>query len=363
MRGGFLLFLLCSLPLILYCSAAASERNRAGLSLKETFHLYVRTVQNSDLKGMVTTVSESDGFFFLTADGKLLNRKEYYDFHEKWFGETGWEMPVDLLQIHEGTEHGYTNAIFHYQQKMPDGKIYNLDSYFTLIFRKEDGIWKVVADVCTPIRRYFSGKDGGVSYDMLQEFLFNLIKTQKTVRQFKPDPVPAEHLSRILDAGRSVPTREGIKYLKLVVIQDRASLSSLAKLLKSAWEEKISADKKLEPETRSSHIRNGKQSIDNAMTAPVCILTFVNTSISPDLATCCGFMAAGNMMLAARSLGYGTDFHTGYFPYEVVKSFVKAPDNLCFICALPMGIPQEWIDLPDEKNWEDIIVYENFQDG
>jgi nitroreductase/ketosteroid isomerase-like protein len=362
MRGGFLLFLLCSLPLILFCSAVASERNKPGLSLKETFHLYVRTVQNSDLAGMFTTVSDSDDFFFLTADGKLLNRKEYYDFHKKWFGETGWEMPVDLLQIHEGVEYGYTNAVFYYKQKTPDGKTYNLESYFTLIFRREDGIWKVVADVCTPIKRYFSGKDGRVSYDMLQEYLFNLIKTQKTVCQFKPDPIPTEHLTRILDAGRSVPVRDGIQSLKLVVIQNKSHLSSLRRLLKSAWEAKISADEKLEHEMRNSHIRKGKQAIDDAMTAPVCILVFVDTNTSPDLATCCGFMSAGNMMLAARSLGYGTSFYANCFPQDVVKSFVKAPDNLSFVCALPIGIPQEWLDKPDEKKSEDIL-YENFQDG
>jgi nitroreductase/ketosteroid isomerase-like protein len=363
MRGGFLLFLLCSLPLILYCSAVASERNKPGLSLKETFKLYVRTVQNSDLAGMFTTVTESDDFFFLTVDGRLLNRKEYYDFHKKWFGETDWEMPVDLLQIQEGTEYGYTNAVFYYRQKMPDDKTYHLESYFTLIFRKEEGMWKVVADVCTPIQRYLSGKDDQVSYDMHQEYLFNLIKTQKTARQFKPGPIPPEHLSIILDAGRSVPTRDGIQPWKLVVIKDRSRLNSLGRLLKSAWEARMSTDEKLEHERRNSNIKNGKQAIDDAMTASVCILTFVDTTICPEHAVCCDCMAVGNMMLAARSLGYGTGFHTSYFPEEVVKSFVKAPDNLSFIYAMPIGVPQEWIDKPDEKKLEDVIVYENFQDG
>jgi ketosteroid isomerase-like protein len=127
-------------------------RNRPGLTLKETFDLYVRAVQNSDLEGLFTTVSKSEDFFFLTAQGKLIDREGYYEFHKEWFSGTGWEMPVDSIEVYEKGEFGYTTAIFHYREKRPGAETYILDSYFTLIFRKEDGMWKVVADICTPIK-------------------------------------------------------------------------------------------------------------------------------------------------------------------------------------------------------------------
>ena len=127
-------------------------KNRPGLSLRETFDLYVEAVQNSDLEGLFTVVSKSIDFFFLTARGKLIDRQGYYEFHKEWFSETGWEMPVDDMEVYEKGEFGYTRAVFHYREKKADGETYILDSYFTLIFQKEERMWKVIADICTPIK-------------------------------------------------------------------------------------------------------------------------------------------------------------------------------------------------------------------
>jgi ketosteroid isomerase-like protein len=61
-------------------------------------------------------------------------------------------MPVDLVEMHEEEEFGYTVAVFHYRGKDPAGTMHAIDSYFTLLFKREDSMWKVVADICTPIR-------------------------------------------------------------------------------------------------------------------------------------------------------------------------------------------------------------------
>jgi nitroreductase/ketosteroid isomerase-like protein len=360
MREGFLLFIICLLPLILCCSAIASERNKPGLSLEEVFNLYVQAVQNSDLEGLFTTVTDGDDFYFLTADGRILNRKEYYEFHEEWFQDTDWEMPVELLKVQEGKEYGYTNAIFYYRQGTPDGRKYNLESYFTLIFRKEDGMWKVVADVCTPIKRYMSVPGTEITYDTEQEYLFDIIKKRRTVRRYKPTPVPEKHIKRILDAARFAPTSGNQQPWKFVVIQDRACLDSLEKVLQVSWEERIAAHEGLDDEKKKSYIEHGKKAIAKVMTAPLYIMVFVDTSIYAEDAVWDGCLAVENLMLAARALGYGTGFFTSYFPEEEVKSFVKAPDKLRFICATPIGIPEEWPETPEKKNLDEFIIYEGF---
>lgn len=121
MKKACIFLSIFSLFLSLYCFAVAATKNRPGLSLKETFDIYVRSVQNSDLIGLFSTVTDKEHFFFLTSTGKLINtRQGYYKFHEDWFKEKDWEMPVDLLGVHEGKEYGYTTAIFHYKSKLPD---------------------------------------------------------------------------------------------------------------------------------------------------------------------------------------------------------------------------------------------------
>ena len=355
-----LFFAICLLGLTFFCSNVASEENQSGLSLGETFDIYVKSIQKSDLKALFTTVTDSDDFFFLTADGRMLNRDEYYEFHQEWFKATGWEMPVELLKVKEGKEYGYTNAIFYYKIKLPDGKVYNLDSYFTLIFRKENGMWKVVADACTPIKRYISVPDAGVEYNMDQMYLFDTIKNRRTVREFKSDPVPEEHIIKILDAARYAPTAGNAQPWKFVVIQDRSRLDSLSRMLQKSWEEKLIAHPDLDAEKKKSYIEGGKEAIKSVMTAPVYIMVFVDSTAYPEYSLWDGCLAVENLMLAAKALGYGTGFFTTYFPEGVVKRFVKAPENLQFLCATPVGIPEEWPEMPQKKNLDEFIIYDSF---
>jgi nitroreductase/ketosteroid isomerase-like protein len=360
MKGLVLLFFLFLPPFLLCCSAATAE-NRSGLSLRETFDIYVKSVQTSDLKTLFSTVTEGEDFFFLTADGKMIDREGYYKFHQDWFKQTGWEMPVDLLKVQEGKDYGYVNAIFYYRQKTPDDRTYNLESYFTLIFRQEDGLWKVVADVCTPIKRYISVPGTEITYDTKQEYIFDVIKTRRTVRKYKSTPVPEEHITRILDAARFAPTSGNQQPWKFVVIQNRSHLDSLERALQSSWEERIASQADLDDEKKKSYIGHGKTAIGRIMTAPLYVMVFVDTTVYADDAVWDGCLAVENLMLAARALGYGTGFFTSYFPEEVVKSFVKAPENVRFICATPVGIPEEWPQTPEKKRLDEFVVYESFE--
>jgi len=62
----------CMLFSLLVILAAANtglkgiEMNRPGLTVKETFDIYVKAVQNSDIEALFTTVTDNDDFFFLT---------------------------------------------------------------------------------------------------------------------------------------------------------------------------------------------------------------------------------------------------------------------------------------------------------
>jgi hypothetical protein len=59
---------------------------------KETFDLYVQSIQRADLKTLFTTVTTNEAFFFLMSSGALIDtRAGYYRFHEEWFKEKDWE--------------------------------------------------------------------------------------------------------------------------------------------------------------------------------------------------------------------------------------------------------------------------------
>jgi nitroreductase/ketosteroid isomerase-like protein len=329
-------------------------------SIREVFDRYVQAIHNSDIETLFTTVTEKNDFFFLTSTGELIDTREgYYKFHTDWFKESEWEMPVELLNIYEGDQYGYSTAIFHYRSKVADGRTYNLDSYFTLIFNKEKGHWKVVADVCTPISRYYTEDNPEVKYDSEQEFAFNIIKNRRTVRKYKSTPVPEEHVIKILDAARMAPTAGNQQPWKFMVIRDRGKLDELKEI---APEWYITANsEKIKPEEIQRIKESIKTIVENALSAPVYIAVLVDSNAKySDYIIYDGSLAAGYLMIAARVLGYGTGFFTTFFPEKQMKEFFNIPDNYKLICFTPIGIPEEWPECPQKKDLKKIILFESF---
>ncbi len=62
------------------------------------------------------------------------------------------------------------------------------------------------------------------------------LRMRRSVREFKPDPVPREVLEGVLDAARYAPTASNRQDLGWIVVQDRAALRRLADSI-AAWAE------------------------------------------------------------------------------------------------------------------------------
>lgn len=191
--------------------------------------------------------------------------------------------------------------------------------------------------------------------------VFNAIRHRRTVREFKSTPVPENDIRKILDAARYAPTCGNIQPWKFVVIRDPDRFDSLEILLKNRWEQTIRNQTKLSEQDRNMYIENGKKAIEKVLTAPVYIFTFVDTSVYADYAMHDGSLAVGMMMIMARALGYGTGYFTTYFPEDVIKPFVNAPDKYRLICSSPIGIPKEWPETPPKKNLDEFIIHESFE--
>jgi ketosteroid isomerase-like protein len=149
--------LTCLVSLLVICLAAAvgaEERlNRAGLTIADTFDIYIHSIQNRDLEALMSTVTDGSEMVFLTTSGRLIGTVEgYRQFHIEWFAETGWRIEFEKLKAHEGSDYGYVLTKYHYEGNDEEGRRYQSDSFFTLIFHKEGGMWKVVQDQITPIR-------------------------------------------------------------------------------------------------------------------------------------------------------------------------------------------------------------------
>jgi ketosteroid isomerase-like protein len=133
----------------------AEERlNSPGLSLQGTFDLYVRSIHERDLEALMSTVTSGPKMIFLTTSGRVIDTVEgYRRFHVEWFAEQGWTIDFKMIELREGVEYGYVLTKYRYAGKDPEGRAYESESYFTLIFHKQDDMWKVIQDQITPIRK------------------------------------------------------------------------------------------------------------------------------------------------------------------------------------------------------------------
>ena len=189
--------------------------------------------------------------------------------------------------------------------------------------------------------------------------IWDAFKNRRSVRRFKPDPVPEADLRRILDAARLAPTSGNQQPWKFLVVRDPAKIAALKKACVERWLGQTDPNKppsEAEKKQRETQIRNA---FDGYFSAPAYIVVLTdNQSSYPDYNHWDGPMAAGYLMLAARALGYGTVFITDSVPDEISRKVLNIPDRYTRVCFTPLGVPVEWPAASKKKPLEDFIAYE-----
>ena len=232
---------------------------------------------------------------------------------------------------------------------------------YVQIFSKENGMWKVAGDACTPVSRSYRDSESGPEFNPEQAFLFNTIKNRRTVRKFKPNPVSEEHILKILEAAHYAPTAGNQQPWKFLVIRNRDKLDKLQEQACLWYLERYKQSQKPSPEELEKTTQTLNDVLTDVLSAPVYVAVLVDSqSKYKNYALYDGILAAGHIMIAARSLGYGTGFFTTFFPEEQMKKFFDIPDRYKLVCFTPIGIPLEWPEPPEKKNLEDLVVFESF---
>lgn len=189
--------------------------------------------------------------------------------------------------------------------------------------------------------------------------LFQAFKERRSVRQFRPDAVPREHLLQILDIARTAPTSGNQQPWKFLVIQDRTRLDALAAATVEAYAARYQDAKRPTEQELTDFRSKYRQVCARYLSAPVFIVVLTDSrSKYPDYNKWDGPMAAGYLMVAARALGYGTVFCTDSFPFEVVKRVFGIPEHYAVVCTTPLGVPLEWPASPPKKALEDFIAWD-----
>jgi len=189
--------------------------------------------------------------------------------------------------------------------------------------------------------------------------IWETFKTRRSVRNFKPDPVPEADLRRILDAARSAPTSGNQQPWKFLVVRDPAKIAALKEANVQRLLSQSDPQKTLSEEEKNKREIVIRSHLAGYFSAPVYIVILTdNHSDYPDYNHWDGPMAAGYLMLAARALGYGTVFITDGIPDAVTRKILNIPDRYTRVCITPLGVPVQWPQPPAKKPLEDFIAWE-----
>ncbi len=165
--------------------------------------------------------------------------------------------------------------------------------------------------------------------------------TQRSIRRFRPDPIPMEDLHLILEAAVKAPNGGNRQIARFLVLTDRAIIREFGALYREAWWAKRleergwtkPADIPPEEKTYSS----AAQLADEMKGAP-CIILALAVASGPANSV---IPAAQNLMLAARALGIGsvpTTLHPKVM--DRVYALLGIPKDVAFHFCIPLGYPR-----------------------
>ena len=162
--------------------------------------------------------------------------------------------------------------------------------------------------------------------------VFEAIKTRRSIRKFRPKPIPDEKLELILEAGRLAPSAGNRQPWLFIVVKDPERKRTLA------------------------------QAADNQMfmaDAGVIIAALGDSETSPRWFRQDPMIALEHMVLAATALGYGTCW-IGAFNDNEVKRILRIPERLTVIALLPIGLPDEAPPPKPRKPLNQIVFPEEY---
>jgi len=153
--------------------------------------------------------------------------------------------------------------------------------------------------------------------------LFESIRTTRSMRRLKPDPVPNELIRKILEAGVCAPSGGNMQRWRFLLIRDSNAKKTVGALYKRAWDEQV-APRYRAGDPAPGMSRDGFLRLLDAAEylaahiheAPVWIVPCLEGGTPTRTSGSSIYPAVQNMLLAARALGLGATLTTLYLQFE-----------------------------------------------
>lgn len=182
-----------------------------------------------------------------------------------------------------------------------------------------------------------------------------LVKSRRTIRRFKPDPIPDEDIGKIIEAARWAPSGFNMQPWDFVIIKDRKLRGSIVEWVRDYHRFIMKTESAREPWQRVPR----RPSLDPEMdfrSAPVFILVLGDTRTLKGLPTAMRYdgerrqvihisslaSAYLYMSLAATTLGLANEWVSSVataYPQCLVKDLLGIPAELEIYDMMALGYP------------------------
>jgi nitroreductase len=163
---------------------------------------------------------------------------------------------------------------------------------------------------------------------------WDAIRSRRNIRQYTGEPLAAETLDQILEAGRRAPSSQNWQPWDFVVVTDRVQLGELAKVWMGA-----------------GHVARSAATIALVVAEPEDALH--RDWLQYDLG-----QATMAIMLAATDLGVGTG-HAAVTDQDLARSILGHPADRFVAYLIALGYPADRpltpIQRPDRRPFDDVV--------
>jgi nitroreductase len=194
--------------------------------------------------------------------------------------------------------------------------------------------------------------------------LFEAIHTARALRRLKPDPIPDELITRMLDAAIRAPSASNTQNWAFVVVKDAEQRRRIAEIYRRAFTMMGAMYRERRPAPHQSAVSYKKMmgAAEHMAThlhqVPVMIMAGLMipatsfkppaedagrvAAVAPRISGASIYPAVQNILLACRALGLGSVLTTIHAYYnDEVRAVLDLPAEFTTYAMLPVGYPLE----------------------
>lgn len=192
-----------------------------------------------------------------------------------------------------------------------------------------------------------------IIYEMQRNQVLEAIENRRSVRSYKPEPIPRDILNTIIEAGDMAPTGRNRQPWRFVVVEDPEFRRKLLLITLPKYQAVMERWKEMSPKLYELVKKSSRFAPEDPVyfSAPV-ILFVIGTEKSQTRITDCS-LASQNIMLAAHSLGIGSCMvwfgRLGLTNVPEVVEALELKEGETLNEPIVLGYPDHYPDPPPKK--------------